>query len=223
MIDLKIAVAAVPKRMEHVKNEIYSQIPEKDVILMLDTVGPPTQGCRWSHIEGWQKLLDSGAEWCILLEDDILLCDNFIEKVKVRLEEAEKLEYKLIQFSSMRPAPDNWEKENIRWQKISWSFFWQDQANCMRFDMLRKFMRWTRDNWNAISPKGYIPDHTFADAYFQGFLKAEKLFAWECIPNLVDHNVHSTDEAMKHQQGQHTQPKIFGRWRDSKSFSKGAK
>jgi GR25 family glycosyltransferase involved in LPS biosynthesis len=64
----------------------------------LDTVGGI--GCYLSHAAIWKKFLDSGDDYCIVLEDDALVPDNFVELFGKGLVSLRK---------NVFPLPDMWQ------------------------------------------------------------------------------------------------------------------
>ena len=64
----------------------------------LDTVGGI--GCYLSHAAIWKKFLDSGDDYCIVLEDDALIPDNFVELFAKGLASLRK---------NVFPLPDMWQ------------------------------------------------------------------------------------------------------------------
>lgn len=55
----------------------------------LDSVG--AIGCYLSHAMVWKRFLDSNEEYCIILEDDALLPDDFVARFKIAMESLKKL------------------------------------------------------------------------------------------------------------------------------------
>ncbi len=55
----------------------------------LDSVG--AIGCYLSHAMLWKKFLESNEEYCIILEDDALLPDDFVARFKIAMDSLQKM------------------------------------------------------------------------------------------------------------------------------------
>jgi glycosyl transferase family 25 len=44
-------------------------------------------GCALSHIRAWQQIVAQGWEYCLILEDDVILADTFVEDLRIRMPE----------------------------------------------------------------------------------------------------------------------------------------
>ncbi len=55
----------------------------------LDSVG--AIGCYLSHAALWKKFLESNEEYCIILEDDALLPDDFVARFKIAMDSLQKM------------------------------------------------------------------------------------------------------------------------------------
>jgi GR25 family glycosyltransferase involved in LPS biosynthesis len=55
----------------------------------LDSAG--AIGCYLSHASLWKKFLESNDEYCIILEDDALLPDDFVARFKIAMDSLKKL------------------------------------------------------------------------------------------------------------------------------------
>ena len=117
----------------------------------------------------------AGDAPCVNMEDDIILCSDFVERVN---SEIEKRPNDVIQFFSMR-------KDDLtvgsRW--INGSQFMMNQCFYLPAGMSRE-LRSYMDVWPryAEHPTGY-------DILMADFFKERKIKYWNVCPNLVDHKV----------------------------------
>ena len=110
---------------------------------------------------------------CVNMEDDIILCDDFYNKI---IEEIEKRPNEVIQFFSMRK-----DDLTVGSRYISGRAFCMGQCfyipKGMAKEVLEYMDRWTR----------YEEDPTALDYLFADYLKEKKIKYWNVCPNLVDH------------------------------------
>jgi len=52
-------------------------------------------GCWMSHIETWKKVKEKNTP-CVIFEDDIILCDNFCEKINAVLDDSKNVEWDML-------------------------------------------------------------------------------------------------------------------------------
>jgi len=70
-------------------------IPEKDIVKRVSnfykTFGPKSAiGCAISHMNTWKLFLETNDEYAIIFEDDVVLEDNFVEKLEIALQDVPK-------------------------------------------------------------------------------------------------------------------------------------
>lgn len=126
--------------------------------------------------ETFLRMLDSaGQEACLFMEDDIILCDNFTERV---LHEINKRPDDVIQFFSMRK-----DDLTIGSRYITGSKYLMNQCFYLPKGMAKEILEFAKD-W-----KGWEKDPTGLDTLIASYLKSKKLRYWNVCPNLVDHKV----------------------------------
>lgn len=121
------------------------------------------------------SLIMAGAGPCVNMEDDIILCTDFMHKIA---EEIDKRPNDVIQFFSMR-------KEDITTgsRYINGGLFSMNQCFYLPSGMSKAILdymdRWTRYDEH---PTGY-------DILMADFFKENRIKYWNVCPNLVDHKV----------------------------------
>ena len=115
----------------------------------------------------------AGENPCVHLEDDIVLCDNFYEKI---INEIKKRPNDVIQFFSMRK-----DDLTVGSRYITGSKFCMNQCFYLPSGMSRELLEYGK-TWKRIKehPTGY--DYLMAD-----YFKEHKIKYWNVVPNLVDH------------------------------------
>lgn len=117
----------------------------------------------------------AGDEPCVNMEDDIILCNDFMHKIS---SEIDKYSDSVIQFFSMR-------KDDLtigsRW--IPGSRFMMNQCFYLPAGMSKALLDYM-DDWSRYEehPTGY-------DILMADFFKERKISYWNVCPNLVDHKV----------------------------------
>ncbi|MES2734283.1 MAG: glycosyltransferase family 25 protein [Bacteroidota bacterium] len=61
-------------------------------------------GCALSHIRAWQQIVVQGWEYCLILEDDVILSDTFVEDLRVRMPEVPP-DFDILYLGSGLTAP----------------------------------------------------------------------------------------------------------------------
>lgn len=56
-----------------------------------DLDSPGAIGCYLSHAQLWKRFLETNEEYCIILEDDALLPDDFVARFKIAMDSLKKL------------------------------------------------------------------------------------------------------------------------------------
>lgn len=115
----------------------------------------------------------AGADACVHLEDDVILCEDFVKRVEA---EIRKRPDDVIQFFSMRK-----DDLTIGSRYIPGRLFCMNQCYYipagMGVELLAYMDRWTRYD---EEPNAY--DYLMAD-----FFKERRIKYWNVCPNLVDH------------------------------------
>ena len=93
----------------------------------LDTVGGI--GCYLSHATIWKKFLDSGDEYCIVLEDDALIPDGFVGLFEKGLTSLKK---------NVFPTPDMWQLSSPHAKSLNFALGVDDNVytNGWAYDVL---------------------------------------------------------------------------------------
>lgn len=125
-------------------------------------------------MDTFRKSLELTGDYaCVNMEDDIILCDDFYNKI---LKEINQRPNDVIQFFSMRK-----DDITIGSRYINGSRFMMNQCFYMPKELSRK-LRDYMDSWNKYQehPTGY-------DILMADFFKDNKIKYWNVCPNLVDH------------------------------------
>ena len=165
---MQYIVRAVESRLDHVGG-YGAQIPEVKVLVD-----------RQRKIIGHfiKALAEAGNDACVQMEDDVVLCDNFKERIET---EIAKHPEALIQFFSMR-------KKDIdigsRWDN--------NFINLQCFYLPPTYARQICE-WFPRTPWDYSQDEIDgADSMMDDWLKSRKEKYWICVPNLVNHVIGSS-------------------------------
>ena len=118
-------------------------------------------------------LIMAGEDPCVHLEDDIVLCNDFMNKIS---EELNKHPDDVIQFFSMRK-----DDLTIGSRYIPGYLFCMNQCFYLPAGMSKAILDYM-DEWTRYDehPTGY--DYLMAD-----YFKIHKIKYWNVCPNLVDH------------------------------------
>jgi len=154
--------------MEWVK-EMQEQIPHLEICT-------DTTRNKYSAYATFLRCLEMGGnEPVVHLEDDAILCENFIEKIEAAIAQHP---LNVIQFFSMR-------KDDLtigsRWQAGAKYMMNQCFYSPKNFDAL--LLEYGK-SWSRLEQHPNGTDEMMAD-----FLKERKARYWNHVPNLVDHRV----------------------------------
>ena len=118
----------------------------------------------------------AGNDPCIHFEDDVLLCDNFVEKAMKEINEHPK---DVIQFFSRRKDDLRIGSRYINGSQFSFNvcFYLPEK---MGLEMLQVAREW----WAEKGDASVAYDWMMAD-----FFKARKIKYWNVVPNIVDHKI----------------------------------
>lgn len=119
------------------------------------------------------SLIMAGDLAYVNMEDDIILCDNFAERICA---EIEKRPNDVIQFFSMRKND-----LTIGSRYIPGSQYCMNQCFYLPAGMSADLLVFL-DNWDRIEEEPTGCDYVIAD-----YLKFNKIKYWNVCPNLVDH------------------------------------
>lgn len=168
-------IAITVKGREMYMDYIKSEIP--DVIVSMDNFsGGPFKGTAWLNYLNALRL--SGEDPVLILEDDVLFCDDFLKKVQKEIAERED---RVIQFFSMR-------KDDLSMgsREISGGDFAGTPCVYFPAGFAKELLSWADDFVEMYTKKtsdGIAPTDTFVAAY----LKHTKKKYWNVVPNLVEH------------------------------------
>lgn len=118
----------------------------------------------------------AGDDPCVHLEDDIILCDNFVERVEA---EIAKRPNDVIQFFSMRK-----DDLTVGSRYILGGLFCMGQCFYLPAGMSADILRFM-DTWDKYDTDPNGLDTPLMSDYF----KLHKVKYWNVCPNLVDHKV----------------------------------
>lgn len=119
------------------------------------------------------SLVQAGGDACVHLEDDIVLCENFVERVMAEIAERPN---DVIQFFSMRT-----DDMLVGSRYIPGSQFCMNQCYYIPDGMGRELLEFSK-TWD-----GYKQNPTAYDYLMADFFRANKIKYWNVVPNLVDH------------------------------------
>lgn len=121
-----------------------------------------------------QSLFMAGENATVQLEDDILLCDDFTNKIIEKINERPN---EIIQFFSMRKAD-----LEIGSRYETGSKYMMMQCTYLPAGMAKRIYDFSL-TFNTIRKEKNSP----TDICVAYFMKQNKLKYWVCVPNLVDH------------------------------------
>lgn len=161
-------VPTLPDRREVVRG-ILESLP-KDMACKLsedpDRLGPWPTAKR-----AWEFALEAGADYHLVLQDDIRLCRDFWEALPTLI--ASRPDHVISLFAARRKAFDT---DTIRWglSEGPWG-----PGVIMPTPVVREFLQWEADNIR--------PEFKHDDTRISLFCRATKRVAWIPFPNWVDH------------------------------------
>lgn len=135
----------------------------------------------WS-VKMWRWLLDTGAEFCLTLQDDVIPSPKFWPELRAML--AHLPPGSLLGLSGVHPAAVEVARRGHRWYRTtSWVIGW---AYGMWREDLAAFLEWrTSDEGDAyaerIKPNG-------EDAVINAWVGNAKRDTWHPVPAIVDHD-----------------------------------
>lgn len=115
----------------------------------------------------------AGEAPCVHLEDDIVLCDDFVDKVT---KEVSKRQNEVIQFFSMRK-----DDLTVGSRYIRGSQFCMNQCFYLPAGMGLELLEYSK-TWARMEEEPNAYDYMMAD-----YFKEHKIKYWNVVPNLVDH------------------------------------
>jgi len=166
---------AVPERCGSVEF-LRAQIPSLRVIEDTDHAGN-----RVTMLRAWQAGVETGAAWVGVLQDDILLCDDFPARAVARLREAQDLGARAVSFYSQRRSVADALARGDRWWQQPAGQFCNDQAVALTRDLADRLVEW-------IQP--HLAEHRhWSDVLLADFLAHQSESIWQTSPSLVQHRL----------------------------------
>lgn len=114
--DLHIEVERVSavdgrKLSEDALSKITYPLSDKKRVLFTRQLSKGEIGCFLSHRKCWQKLVDSGEDWAVIMEDDLIISD----RAKIYMQELTWLpdNIRICQLSTSDPTRKLWVKNSI--------------------------------------------------------------------------------------------------------------
>jgi hypothetical protein len=117
----------------------------------------------------------TGDDACVNMEDDIILCQDFYNKIQ---EEIKKRPNDVIQFFSMRG-----DDLTIGSRYINGGTFCMNQCFYLPKGMSKKLLKYM-DEWTRYDEEPNAYDYLMGD-----YFRLHKIKYWNVCPNLVDHKV----------------------------------
>ncbi len=106
------AVVTIPRR-EPLADALIAQL-RQPALKVLDTTGDVQQ----SHVRAWREVCAFDCDWVGVLQDDLILCDDFDRKVRRRLAEAGELGYRAVSFYNNAHSDAYLVREGERWGRM---------------------------------------------------------------------------------------------------------
>lgn len=111
------AVVTIPQR-EAMADALLGQL-RQPAIKVVD--GDTDGDIQRNHIRAWREVCGFGGDWVGVLQDDLILCDDFDRKVHRRLAEADGLGYRAVSFYSNAHVDEYLVRVNERWGQMDMS------------------------------------------------------------------------------------------------------
>jgi hypothetical protein len=97
------------------------------------------KGSLFSANQIWKYAFESGCEWVVVVQEDVILCKDFMAKAEKRCHEAAAMGYDVVQFCRM--TKDRKASKDGRWVSYPASRFTGAQCNAYRFTFLRRLLQ----------------------------------------------------------------------------------
>lgn len=198
-------MTAVPERETSVRR-IQMQFVSTPVVAWEQGVDRRGHDRLRNNVAAWTFALHFSDPdgWCVVLQDDLILCDDFERKAGDRFIEAEELGYEVVSFHSwLKAIPDGY-ATGERWHRQAPKQFRNQQALAMRASLVPRFL---------TEAKEMLPDYRYFDVLIADVFSLLKVPVHHTIPSLVDHDL-SIKSTIGHA------AKVFGVPRASKCFRK---
>jgi hypothetical protein len=161
---------------EEMANYVKERIP--NLLVSYDTFTDPGKFKNTSYRNAQQAWKMAGDNACVQLEDDILLCDDFVKKCINAINERPN---DVIQFFSMR------KKDLIEGSRYeNGSNFLMHQCYYLPKGMAKKIYEYSIEFENECEQDEHISPNDLVTRYY---FKKNKIKYWLHVPSLVDHRI----------------------------------
>ena len=168
MIKLSVAIMAVPSRSDEVNRIVKKLGVRVPVFYDTDKKGP------WFNAQRAWGSVRSGASHHLVLQDDIVLCGNFMNTVEhlcsLRPND-------ILNLFSMRKDSFEAQAAGTSWIRTDYGVW--GQAIVMPVPFIPKMLRWSRTNLKEEFP--------YDDSRITMWMESIKRSAYVPSPNIVDH------------------------------------
>ena len=168
MVRLSIAIMAVPER----KEIVYSLIKQlgRNVPIAWDD---DYQGIWWNCQRAW-KMVKGGATHHLILQDDALVCDNFIESAERAISYRP---HDFVGFYANHQICTKASEKGDSWVNIEGGVW--GQAQMLPVSEIGHFLSWCESHIDS----SYKHD----DDRLATYLSASKMRQYQTVPSLVNH------------------------------------
>lgn len=168
-IRLSVSIMAMKKRAFHVKQLQEAFAPSEVFVSWGDTYDTLWENARnaWEHY-------DPEATHHLLLQDDAILCNNFINGAFATIGTVPD---KILSFFLMDLIVKREPVEGTHWV-VGYSL--GTVSICFPVPTLKDFLKWETDFYEAWGPDD--------DVRINGYMLFRLNPLWNCIPSIVDHN-----------------------------------
>jgi len=154
----------------------------------------------WS-VELWQWLYDTGAEWCMQLQDDVVAAPCFWPALRAMLSSLPE-DADIIGLSAVHPMATEWARRGHRWYKtdcllVGWAYVIRREAMGIFLDQRADL---TRRYGKACE-----------DVLLGQFARETERGVWHPCPTIVDHD---TSIPSSYQNDDHSTRRPQVTWRD---------
>jgi hypothetical protein len=153
----------------------------------------------------WEWMISTGAEWCLSLQDDVLLAPYFDLALRAMIEHVP--EGNVLGLSAVHPIGAEVARQTHRWYRTrSWLVGW---AYAMRREDLIAFLAWCDKRPDAVAALN-------EDSLINQWVIETGRSTWHPVPTIVDHD---TSIGSTYANDQHAHRRSVVTWRDYSSGS----
>lgn len=161
---------------EEFASYLIERIP--NLLVSLDTFTDPGKFKNTSYKNAQQAWQMAGEDACVQMEDDILLCENFYNRIMSAINERPN---DVIQFFSMRKKDLT---EGSRYEPGS--NFLMHQCYYLPPGMAKEIYKYSIEFEDSCEQDEHISPNDLVTRYY---FKKNKIKYWLHVPSLVDHRV----------------------------------